>query len=87
MELTFKEACVIRDTLTNEMDASSKALDAFPKSGTMGLTPDEVKFSAEFQNAKARYNRAHASLRRFNSVFVKRFEKELQEERRARRFK
>jgi hypothetical protein len=45
---------------------ASQALKQFPR-GPMGLTPDEVKFSPEYQAAKRTYWIAFKRLRQFNS--------------------
>lgn len=45
---------------------ASKDLNKFPK-GAMGLTPDEVKSSVEFKNAKSKFNIAFNDQRNFNS--------------------
>lgn len=46
---------------------ASKAMRVFPK-GPMGLTPDSVKATAEWKQAKAEYNAAFAHLRKVNSI-------------------
>lgn len=46
-------------------------------SGQFGLTPDNVKNSKEYQEAKKAYDIAFATQRKFNGVFVKKYKKEL----------
>lgn len=53
-----------KDQLWNEMTVASNALKAFPK-GAMGLTPDSVKFSSEYQAALSNYRRAEARFKAF----------------------
>lgn len=55
-----------RESLETTVNECSKALRAFPK-GAMGLTPNWVKASTEYQTAKANYVRAFAALRQFNA--------------------
>lgn len=54
-------------------------------SGPMGLTPDSVKFSPEYREARAAYDRASSMARAFNGAFVREYRRELAEERAARR--
>lgn len=61
--------------LRAETSRTSKALQVFPR-GPMGLTPDHIKASPEFRAAKLAFDRAFATERAFNSVFVPRFKKE-----------
>ena len=59
---------------------ASQELQQFPK-GPMGLTPDEVKRSPEWQQAHARYENAFAKARCANALLRKHFPRQLQEER------
>ena len=76
----FEEAKAERDLLEKEANAASEALQVFPR-GAMGLTPDAVTATPEYQAAKARFQKAFARQREFNAVFTKRFVKELRAER------
>lgn len=51
----------------------------------MGLTPDHVKANADWQQAKAKADTLFQALRQFNSVYVRRFKRELAIARRAAR--
>jgi hypothetical protein len=53
-----------KDQLWNEMMVASKSLRAFPK-GPMGLTPDAVKFSPEYQSALRTYRIAESNFKNF----------------------
>ena len=55
-----------RRSLQDQMKAASVVLQQFP-SGPMGLTPDDVKASPEFQAAKRAYAASFAALRAFNT--------------------
>ena len=51
----------------------------------MGLTPDHVKADPRWQQAKAKADMLFQSLRQFNSVYVRKFKRELAIARRAAR--
>lgn len=81
--VTYEEAKTMRDTLEANIAKWSEILAAYPR-GPMGLTPDHLKQTPEWQHAKAECDKAFEALRRFNRVFVKRFRREIQAERRKR---
>jgi hypothetical protein len=58
------------DPIQDRVDAASTALKTFAK-GAMGLTPDAIKASSEYQAAKREYAAAFAALRLRNSVRAK----------------
>lgn len=80
---TFEEAKAESDLLEQEEHAAGAALNAFPR-GPMGLTPDAVRATIEYKNAKTRWGKAFKALQCFNVTFVKQFAKELREERKRR---
>ncbi len=47
--------------------AAGKAMNGFPK-GPLGLTPDHVKSTPEWQAARQEYQAAFAALRKINSL-------------------
>ena len=57
-----------RDLLRGNLDRASAALGTVAGlgSGPLGLTPDSVKQSPEYREAKANYDEAFARLRWFN---------------------
>lgn len=55
----------LKNILEAAHKAASDALQAFPR-GPMGLTPDRVKASPEWQAAQRAYQKAHRDLRNFN---------------------
>ncbi len=71
--------------LEREAAAASVALQAFPKTGPMGLTGDATRALPEWQAAQGAYQWAADELRRLNGANVKRFARELAAERKARR--
>ena len=52
-------------------------------SGPMGLTPNRIKFSPEYQESLKAYNRVHNSIRQLNSLVPKEYLKRRATERRA----
>jgi hypothetical protein len=75
----------------SELDAACKAacdrVNAIPGVGSshMGLTPDAIKFSPEYRDAKVRADNAFARVRDFNAWYTKAFTAELRAEREAKR--
>lgn len=80
---TYDEAKAQADTLNAIVKVAGDALKTFPK-GPMGLTPDAVRATAEWQTAKATYDNAFARLRAFNARFTRIFASDIRAERRAR---
>lgn len=62
-------------------DIASQALQQFPK-GPMGLTPDSVKNTPEFQSARAAFDKCFAAQRAANGYLNKHFAREVRAERR-----
>lgn len=80
----YAQATALRDELTAEYDRTSRALQALSGGGDMGLTPAAVQATSEWKAAKREYAAAFAALRNFNAIYVKRFKKEMREDRRRR---
>lgn len=83
-KMTFPEARALANQVYEHSHAASEALKRFPR-GPMGLTPDHVKALPEYKVAKAEADRAFQQERRFNTVYVKRFGKEIRADQAARR--
>lgn len=83
-KITFAEYQEIRAAHHDRVQATSAALLGYPRLPN-GLTPDSVKFSPEFQTAKAAFNSAFAASRAFHGTYTKGFTKELGAERDAKR--
>jgi hypothetical protein len=81
---TFKAA---QSALEFQVKAASDAIRAIPghASGPMGLTPDDVKFSRPYQEARAAYDRAFSALQQHNMAYCQAFKKERIAERDAKR--
>lgn len=82
--MTYLEAKAHRDRIDTQAQMASDALQAFPKTGLMGMTSDNVKCSADFQAAQCVYRKASNALREFNGWYLKAFKKEITAERKAR---
>ena len=81
--MTFAQGKAIQASLEADVKNHSVTLWAFPR-GAMGVTPDSVKATPEWQTAKRNYAVAFSKLRAFNSEFIKTFKRELTAERNAR---
>jgi hypothetical protein len=76
-----------RDELAANHARAANQWRAIPGNGAgpMGLTPDSVKQSPEWQSAYAAYWRAHNALAGHNAAGVKLYRRELAQEQRERR--
>lgn len=79
----FAAATAAGDAITKRLDTATAVLNKFPK-GPMGLTPEHIRTTPEYQAAKRKADQLFAELRAFNGVYVKKFAKEMREERRKR---
>lgn len=71
----FDSALAEKLRLESECETFSRAMQRFPR-GPTGLTPDHVKESPEFQQAKRAFDASFRRLRDFNAIFLKKFKKE-----------
>ena len=71
-------------SLEKSADKASEKLRALKGDavGPMGLTPDSIKFSPEYQEALKAYNTLHNGIRKINSMVPKSFFKKRRDERR-----
>lgn len=83
-DLSFEEAKARADALWAASTASGEVMEAFPK-GAMNITPDEVRATDEFKNAKAAADADFEALRSFNALYTKKFKKEIAQARQAER--
>lgn len=83
--MTYTEAKQLRDTLADAVSKASAQLRAIPGhgAGPMGLTPDHIKATPEWQEAKALTDATFKRLQRFNSIFVKQYRREIKADRKA----
>ncbi|WP_234050142.1 MULTISPECIES: hypothetical protein [unclassified Xanthobacter] len=84
--MTFDEAKALQASIEASVARAGAWLDHLrgDHRTVLGLTPDEVKFSREWQRGKAVYDAAFRRLREFNRMFVKAYARELRAERRER---
>lgn len=75
----FGRACFARDWLETRERKAAGALAGVAGVGTgaMGLTPDDVKQSRDYQRAKTGHAAAFERLQDFNATFTKTFKREL----------
>ena len=83
LALDFKGAKMYKAYLERETDQFSKVLNSYPKNA-IGLTPDHIKATTEWQANYHWYHVWHKRLQSFNRTFTKTFKKELPAERKAR---
>lgn len=81
--MNYQEAKAAAEQARTLSKQYGQVLSAFPR-GPMGLTPDHIKFSPPYRQAKANYDAAFAQERRVNAYLNKHFKKEQQQERRER---
>lgn len=81
--MSYAIARAVGAQLEAEHKRASAALKALPGVGTgpMGLTPDAVKFSPEYRTLKAAADAAREAVRRHNGMMVKRYAREMRQER------
>lgn len=74
--MTYPEFKRTVETYQAIADKHSATLQTFPR-GPIGITPDEVKFSPEYQAVKQAYDRAARAIRDLNGTYAKTFAKEI----------
>ena len=82
--MSFQEAMTRRTELEDALKPLSAALRRFPQS-LNGLTPDEVKFSPAYKEAKAAFDAAFRALREHNAFINRQFRHEIREHYRNKR--
>lgn len=85
--MSYAIAKVTASLLNSDYTAAIRNFKAIPGvgSGPMGLTPDDVRARPDYRIAKQAVDKAFAELRAFNSMYVKRYRKELATERKIKR--
>jgi hypothetical protein len=81
--MTYDQAKQERDRIEHARKQASQALDAFPRLPN-GLTPDDVKQSPAYREAKAKADALFAQLQAFNTHFVKTYKADIRRERASR---
>lgn len=82
-DFSYTEAKIVKSQLEAENSIWSKKLSSFPK-GPMGLTPDTIKITPEWKEAKENFDKSWKYLRDFNGWFTKKFKEEIAAERKNR---
>ncbi|HEX7233902.1 MAG TPA: hypothetical protein VF243_01425, partial [Nitrosospira sp.] len=80
----YQQVKALADAAWERNKQAAAALDKFPK-GPMGLTPDSVKATPEWQTAKKEADQAFAATRAANTFLLKNFPKEVRADRDAER--
>jgi hypothetical protein len=78
----YTQAKARRDQLEAEADRTGHALKALSGGGLMGMTPEHVRATPEWKAAKHTADAAFAALQAFNTVYVRRFKREIGQDRR-----
>lgn len=84
--MNYKQAKKHKQELERLNSIASSNLEHFEK-GIMGLTPEHVRVTDEYQNAKKEYDKTFEELRNFNAWFMKNYKKEYLKDRKENRFK
>ena len=79
--MTFEQAQAEQQRMEAEMHIAENRLKTYPRN-EIGLTPDAVRQTEEYQRDRAAFNKLFDSYRTFNAWFVKTFKNELREQRR-----
>lgn len=74
--MTFEQARAYQAELEKAVAWAGVALRSLSGGDAMGLTPDRVKATPEYQTAKGDYQTAFSRLRTWNSVYLKEFKAE-----------
>lgn len=84
---SYEEARKVRVAWDDSAKAASAAINAIAGvgSGPMGLTPDEIKRSPEYQRARRDYDNAAEALRNLTRWIVRTFPKEAKADAQSRR--
>ena len=77
--MCFEIALEMQSVLVARHREAGKRLNSIEGigSGPMGLTPDTVKASAPYREARQDYDACHEALRRFNKWFLPKYKTEL----------
>jgi hypothetical protein len=76
----YQTAKARRDRLEARVHETSLVLQSFPKS-SIGLTPDHIKFGADYRLALADFQAANTGLRMFNTWFLRHFASQVKADR------
>lgn len=80
--MTYEQAKERRGQLEVEYQRAARALRELSGGGPLGLTPERVRATEEWQAAKRGANDSFAALQAFNTLYTRRYRKEIAQERR-----
>lgn len=81
--MNYEEAKAFKQKLNEILDAANTEIRKFNKyANDMGLVPDHIRETPEYQEVKKEFNRAFAALRTFNGWMNKQFKKEIKKDQR-----
>ena len=72
---SFSIALAGQDKLNEVLDFANRALGKYTN-GSMGLTPDHIKRTSEWQADKRAFETSMRNLREFNTVMLRKYKKE-----------
>lgn len=81
--MDYQEAKMRKQELEEINSEHSARLNTFDKNH-LGMTPDHIRDTSEWKQAKKDFDQSFAELRNFNGWYVKTFKKEIQSDRRNR---
>lgn len=73
---TYNQAKGIQNLLMARCKEPGDILSSFPKSA-IGLTPDHIKKTSQYKEARMAYDKASATLRKYNTWYTKAYENEI----------
>lgn len=79
--MNYEQAKSHKRDLNILVEEASKKLQRFEKN-ELGLVPNHIRETEEYQNAKEKYEMLFDTLRKFNTWFMKEFKKEYARDRR-----
>jgi hypothetical protein len=79
--MTFEEAKSYKQKLEEINNRHSAHLNTFERNA-LGMTPDHIRATSEWKQAKFEFDQSFTELRKFNAHYVKKFKKEIQADRR-----
>jgi ABC-type branched-subunit amino acid transport system ATPase component len=84
--MTYEEAKAFQNQLNEKLDDVTKIFkEKFDQhKGAMGIVPDHIRETPEYQTIKKEIDRSFQALRNFNQWYVKQFKKEILADRKNR---
>lgn len=83
--MSYSEAKAKKEEIEKRSKTAGSVLKSLSGGGPMGLTPDAVRATPEWQKANSDYQKAFAEERAYNEHFLKTYAKEYKADRASRR--